>query len=170
MGGVSLFDQIVESPEEWTGARVVDEVALAQYSGPDRRRDPGLPAWLRNVLVLCDFDTHLQMEGFLGWWENRALVDASLVVDALRSVGMQTDAQLLQAACDVLAESQLDSNLPLEPWAVSSFAERHPALSSKQYDSLQDIEGRLYLNEPDGPDLYAALVSHAASGLAVNWS
>jgi hypothetical protein len=33
--------------------------------------------------VVCDLDTHLQMEGLLGWWENAASEDLRLVVDAL---------------------------------------------------------------------------------------
>jgi hypothetical protein len=164
--GVSLLDQIVQSPRDWTGDRVIHEVGLAQYKEPDRRRDPDLPAWLRDVLVLCDFDTHVLMEGFLGWWENRASDDAPLVADAFRSVGMHTDAQLLESASHALDPAQLDSDRPSAAWSISTFAERHPAVSPEQSQLMQDIERRLYLNRADGADLYAALVAHATSGLA----
>ncbi|WP_132287425.1 hypothetical protein [Kribbella sp. VKM Ac-2568] len=75
---------------------------------------------------MCDFVTHLQMEGFLGWWENAASDDLRLVADALRSIGMPNDARLLEEAATVLAPSQLDADRPFEIGSVSSFAERHP--------------------------------------------
>ena len=63
---VSLIDRIVESPDDWTGARVIDELPLRMYDEGDRRRDSDIPPWLREVLVVCDFDTHLQMERLPG--------------------------------------------------------------------------------------------------------
>jgi hypothetical protein len=163
---VSLVDRIVESPDDWTGTRVIDELPLRMYDEGDRRRDADVPSWLREVLVVCDFDTHLQTEGILGWWENAASEDLRLVADALRSIGMQDDARLLEEAATVLAPSQLDSAGPFEIGSVSSFAERHPAVTSAQYERIHDMEDRLYLNDADRPDLYALLVAHAASGLA----
>ena len=163
---VSLVDRIVECPDEWTGTRVIDELPLHMYDEGDRRRDLDLPLWLRDVLVVCDFDTHLQMEGLLGWWENAASEDLRLVVDALRSVGMQTDARLLEEAATVLVPSQLYSDGPFGIGSVSNFSERHPSVAPQQYERIRDIEGRLYLNDPDGPDLCALLVAHADSGLA----
>jgi hypothetical protein len=163
---VSLIDRIVGSPDDWTGARVIDELPLRMYDEGDRRRDPDIPPWLREVLVVCDFDTHLQMEGFLGWWENAASDDLRLVADALRSIGMPNDARLLEEAATVLAPSQLDEDRPFEIGSVSSFAERHPAVSPEQYERIHDIENRLYLDDAAGADLHALLIAHAASGLA----
>lgn len=162
---MSLIDRIVASPDDWTGTRAIDEVSAAQYDEGDRRRDPVLPPWLREVLVVCDFDTHLQMEGFLGWWENAASEDLHLVADALRAIGMENDARLLEEAATVLPPIQLEADGPFQIGSVSSFAERHPAVTPQQYERMHDIENRLYLNDADGPDLYALLVAHAASGL-----
>lgn len=60
----------------------------------------------------------------------------------------------------------LYSDGPFGTGSVSSFAVRHPAVTPQQYERIRDIEGTLYLNDPDGPDLCALLVAHAASGLA----
>lgn len=163
---MSLIDRIVESPDDWTGTRVIDELPRRMYDEGDRRRDPELPPWLREVLVVCDFDTHLQMEGFLGWWENAAAEDLRLVADALRSVGMPNDAQMLEDAATVLTPSQLDAGGRFAIGSVSTFAERHPAVTPQQYERIHDIENRLYLNDAAGADLYALLVAHAAAGLA----
>ena len=140
--------------------------ALHMYDEGGRRRDPVVPSWLREVLVVCDFDTHLQMEALLGWWENAAGEDLRLVTDALRSIGMENDARLLEEGAKVLAPSGLDADGPFEIGSVSSFAERNPAVTPRQYEQVRDIESRLYVNDADGPDLYALLVAHAASGLA----
>lgn len=163
---MSLIDRIIESPDDWTGARVIDELPLRMYDEGDRWRDPDIPPWLREVLVVCDFDTHLQMEGFLGWWENAASDDLRLVADALRSVGVPNDARLLEEAATVLAPGQLDADRRFEIGSVSSFAERYPGVTSQQYERIHDIESRLYLNDAAGADLHALLVAHAASGLA----
>lgn len=136
------------------------------YEEADRRRDPDIPPWLREVLVVCDFDTHLQMEGLLGWFENRASEDLRLVADALRSVGMPSDARLLEEAATVLVPSRLDAETPFEIGSVSSFAERHPAVTSQQYARIHELENRLYLKDAAAADLYALLIAHAASGLA----
>lgn len=163
---VNLIDQVLQSPKDWTGTRLVDELTLHMHDERDRRRDPDLPLWLREVLVLGDFDTHLQMEGLLGWWENAASSDLPLVADALRSLGMQIDAGLLEQAATVLVPSRIASNGPFAIGSVSTFADRHPALTPEQYGRIHEIENRLSLNDPDGLDLYALLVAHATSGLA----
>ena len=163
---MSLVDRVVASPDDWTPTRVIDEVAGAQYREGDRRRDPEVPSWLRDVLVLCDFDTHLQMEGLLGWWENAAAGDLQLVTEALRSVGMRADARLLEEAALVLDPGELATSSPQEVGTVSDFATRHTAVTPHQYERMREIETGLYLNEADGPDLYALLVAHASSGLA----
>ena len=163
---MSLIDRIVESPDDWTGARVIAELPGRMYDEGDRRGDPDIPRWIRDVLVVCDFDAHVQMEGLLGWFENRASEDLQLVADALRSIGMPNDARLLEEAATVLVPTQLDADPPFEIGSVSSFAERHPAVTPQQYERIQGIENRLYLNDEAGPDLHALLVAHAASGLA----
>jgi hypothetical protein len=163
---VSFIDRIAESPDDWTAARVIDELPRRMYDEGDRRRDPDIPPWLREVLVVCDFDAHVQMEGFLGWFDNRGSEDLRLVADALRSIGMPNDARLLEEAATVLAPSQLDADRSFEIGSVSSFAERHPAVTPQQYERIRDIENRLYLNDATGADLHALLIAHAASGLA----
>lgn len=164
---VSLIDRIVASPDDWTGTRVIEELGLHTYDEGDRRRDPVIPSWLREILVVCDFDTHLQMEGFLGWWENAASMDLRLVADALASIGMENDARLLEEAATFLPPTQFDANGPFDVGSVSSFAERHLGVTPQQYERMYDIERRFYLNDDEGPDLYALLVAHATSGLAL---
>lgn len=114
---------------------------------------------------MCDFDTHLQMEGFLGWWENAASEDLHLVAGALQAIGMENDARLLEEAATILPPMQLETDGPFPIGSVSNFVERHPAVTPQQYNRMYDIEKRLYLNDANGPDLYALLVAHAASGL-----
>ena len=142
------------------------ELPLGMYDDGDRRRDSDIPPWLQEAQVVCDFDTHLQMEGFLGWWENAASDDLRLVADALRSIGMPNDARLLEEAATMLGPSQLDADRPFEIGSVSSFAERHPDVTPQQYERIHDIENRRDLNDEAGADLHALLIALAASGLA----
>ena len=105
---VEVTPESVEHAEGWTGARVVDELPVRMYDGGDGEPGQDVPAWLREVMVLCDFETHLQMEGLLGWWEYRS--EDLDVVCALRSVGMEDQAALLNEAVEVLGPGQVDAS------------------------------------------------------------
>lgn len=163
---MSIVDDVVASPWGWTAEQVVDLVALHQYDEGDRRRDPDLPRWLREVLVVCDLDTQLQMDGLLGWLENRAAQDLDLVVEALVAIGMPADAGLLRDAAGLLDPGQLaEQNERLPVHTVSTFAERHGPVSPQDQDAIAGIQNGLFVHAPDGPDVYALLVAHADTGL-----
>jgi hypothetical protein len=162
---VGVIDSILENPSAWTGQLVLDELPLRICDDP-RRGDPSVPSWLRAVIVLCDFDTHVLMEGLLGWWENAASSDLRAVMAAFDAVGLSEQSVLLGTAREVIDPRALDSD-PLQALhSVSSFADRHGWVTERQYTRFTQIEEQLYLNVEDGPDLYAALVAHADAGLA----
>jgi hypothetical protein len=62
----------------------VDELLVRMYDEPDRPHDPHLPEWIRDVLVMCDFESRVQMLGLLGWWENAAKEELDLACRSLR--------------------------------------------------------------------------------------
>ena len=161
---MEITREIVDHPESWTGARVVAELPGRMYDGEDAEPGQDVPAWLREVMVLCDFETHLQMEGLLGWWENRSREDLDVVCAALRSVGMEDDAALLNEAVEVLGLGQVDASRELN--SVSSFTQRHPELTDEQLEQCRTIDERLGLHDANGADLRSALIAHADSGLA----
>jgi len=161
---VEITREIVEHPERFTGARVVDELPVHMYDGADAEPGQDVPAWLRDVRVLCDFESHLQMEGLLGWWENRSREDLDVVCAALRSVGMDDQAALLHEAVDVLGPGQVDASGEVN--SVSSFSQRHPEMTDEQLEQCRTLEERLALDGANGVDLRSALIAHADSGLA----
>ena len=134
------------------------------YDGDDAEPGQDVPTWLRDVMVLCDFETHLQMEGLLGWWENRSREDSTVVGAALRSVGLEDHAALLNEAVDVLGPGNVRAAAEVN--SVSSFTQRHPEMTDEQLEHGRTIEERLTLEGPDGADLRSALIAHAESGLA----
>ena len=164
---MGVIDSILDNPSAWTGERVLDELAVGMYDD-DRVADRSIPGWLRAVVVLLDFDIHVQMEGLLGWWENRGFDDLDEVVAAFRAVALPDQAELLVRARKVLDPRALDDGPGQTPYEVSSFAERHDAIADEQYRAFSQLEEELYLNADDGPDLYTALIAHADSGLAAS--
>jgi hypothetical protein len=162
---MGVIDSILENPSTWTGERVLDELPVRINDDP-RRDDPSLPRWLREVIVLCDFDTHIQMEGLLGWWENAATNDLGNVMEAFHAVGLSGQSELLGIAREVLDPRALDSDPSQIPYSVSNFADRRKWVTEKQYTRLAQIEEQFYLNTEKPSDLYAALVAHADAGLA----
>lgn len=164
-GVVGVIDSILENPSAWTGERVLDELPVRMYDD-DRLADRSVPGWLRAVIVLLDFDTHVQMEGLLGWWENRGSDDLDDVIAAFRAVGLADQASLLVRVREVLDPRALDADQRQTLYDVSSFVDRHGEVTEEQYRAFDQFEEELYLNADDGPDLYTALVAHADSGLA----
>lgn len=162
---MGVVDSILENPSAWTGERVIDELPVRIYDDP-RRDDPSLPRWLRAVIVLCDFETHVQMQGLLGWWENAASNDLGNVMEAFQAVGLSGQSELLGSAREVLDPRALDSDPAQTIYSVSSFADRHGWVTEKQYTRFAQIEEQLSLNAEDASDLYAALVAHVNVGLA----
>lgn len=106
----------------------------------------------------------LQMEGLLGWWENRSREDSTVVGAALRSVRLEDHAALLNEAVDVLGPGNVRAAAEVN--SVSSFTQRHPEMTDEQLEHGRTIEERLTLEGPDGADLRSALIAHAESGLA----
>jgi hypothetical protein len=161
---VSVIGSILASPSEWTGERIVSELPLHMHDDP-HRGDPSLPNWLRVVIDVCEFDTHVQMEGLLGWWEYRAVEDLGRMIDAFKSTGLPDQVTLLTRASEVLHPGTLEAGRSGDEYAVSSFGERHPWLDDERYREFAECEAGLYLNAGDGPDLYAALIAYADAGL-----
>lgn len=165
---MDVLGNILANPSGWTGERVVQELPLRMYDDP-RRWDPALPGWLRVLMDICDFDTHIQMEGLLGWWENRAAEDLSRMIAAFESIGLPDQAVLLTRASEVLDPSALGADASEPEFSVSSFAERHPWLDDEQYRRFAELEEQLYLNFTNGPDLYAALVAYTDAWLNASY-
>ncbi|MGG5258634.1 DMP19 family protein [Phycicoccus avicenniae] len=163
---MSILDDIADSPREWTAALVIDQVLLHQYDEADRRRDPDLPTWLREILVICDLETQLQMDGLLGWLENRANEDLDLVADALSAIGLPTDAHLVREAAGIIDPRTLsEQNNSLPVHTVSSFRDRHGQVTPQDYERISEIQGKLFASAPDGLDIEALLIAHAHAGL-----
>lgn len=164
---MGIIDSILENPSIWTGERVLDELPVRMY-GDERLADRSVPGWPRAVIVLLDFDTHVQMEGLLGWWENRGSDDLDDVIAAFRAVALADQADLLVRARKVFHPRSLDGDPAQTLYEVSSFVDRHGAITEEQYRTFSQLEEELYLNAEDGPDLYTALVAHADSGLTAS--
>jgi len=163
---VEITRDIVEHPESWTGSRVVDELPVHMYDGDDAEPGQDVPTWLRDVMVLCDFETHPADGGaprVVGEQVPRRL-DRCRRGAALRSVRLEDHAALLNEAVDVLGPGNVRAAAEVN--SVSSFTQRHPEMTDEQLEHGRTIEERLTLEGPDGADLRSALIAHAESGLA----
>lgn len=164
---MGIIDSILDNPSAWTGERVLDELPVRMYDD-ERLADRSVPDWLRVLVVLLDFDVHVQMEGLLGWWENRGSDDLDRVIAAFRAIALEDQADLLVRARKALDPQALVHGADQGVHEVSSFAERHETITEEQYEAFAQVEDELYLNAPDGPDLFIALVAHADSGLTAS--
>lgn len=102
--------KIVASPGDWTGPRVVDELGCTcttrAIAGATRSSHRGF-----GMSWCCVTSTPtLQMERFLGWWENAARGTSGLSPMPSGQSG-ENDAQLLEEAAEVLAPSRLDAGM-----------------------------------------------------------
>lgn len=160
---VSVISRLAESGSELSADELVCRLLEAQYDEPDRRRDHTLPEWLRDVLVLGDLDTHLQMEGLLTWWDNAAANDLDLVCKSLKRIGLGDQAALLQEVERVLPARGL-TGPPTGAVSISSFAQRHPEVTDAQVEAVEAIQQRLWYMDPEAGDLCELLAAHVEVG------
>lgn len=157
-----MIDGVAHSPRRWTAEGLLDELRLKMYDEDDRRRDEGLPTWLREVLIICDLETQLQMDGLLGWLENAAADDLDLACTALRSIDATDQADLLRRAAAAVPDVSLASGI--HEWQVSSFAQRHPDASAKGLAEVREIQTRLWPYDRTS-DVENHLLAHIKEGL-----
>ncbi|KEQ22775.1 DMP19 family protein [Paenibacillus tyrfis] len=133
---------------------IMDHVALTMYSQENiQLKDEEiffkLPALLRDIVLLIDFDTELNMNGILGFLENSAGKYVNETIEALERIGAVHDANALKAIHRILenynlSTGQLHRDLQdLEPYEINHFRQVHAIADDEFFEEIQHAAEKL---------------------------
>jgi hypothetical protein len=150
-------------------SEIINELAARRYQPPisslceDIR---AIPEVLRMPILISDFDSEVQMNGMLGFLENRAgryLVDT---IEALNAISAHKTADTLRAIQRIMSEhgvtvERLRSDLAnVQEFQVTSFAELHGERLADMAQQIEDEARNLYLYEEAGEPVFDLLEAH----------
>ncbi|WP_010497468.1 DMP19 family protein [Paenibacillus elgii] len=108
-----------------------------------------LPALLRDIVLLIDFDTELNMNGILGFLENSTGKYLNETIEALERIGAVRDADALKAIKRILenynlSTAQLHRDLQdLEPYEINHFGQVHAIADDEFFEEIQHAAEKL---------------------------
>ncbi|NEN82357.1 DMP19 family protein [Paenibacillus elgii] len=108
-----------------------------------------LPALLRDIVLLIDFDTELNMNGILGFLENSTGKYLNETIEALERIGAVCDADAMKAIKRILenynlSTGQLHRDLQdLEPYEINHFRQVHAIADDEFFEEIQHAADKL---------------------------
>jgi hypothetical protein len=136
-----------------TAQELLDQLAIEMWKSPlaERWHAGALAEPAQTVLLVLAFDTEVQMNGLLGFLENRTGALLPEVTRAFETIGARDVAATLQAVAAVLAEhgvthAQLRADLDALPLhAITSFDAAHDERARRAAGELEVLADALDL-------------------------
>jgi hypothetical protein len=150
-------------------SEIINELAARRYQPPisslcnDIR---SIPEVLRIPILISDFDTEVQMNGILGFLENRTGGYLSDTIEAFDAISSHKTADTLRAVQRIMSghgvtAEQLRSDLAnVQEFQVGSFAELHGGRLADMAQQISDKAMSLYLYKQDGEPVFDLLEAH----------
>ncbi|KZE73326.1 hypothetical protein AV654_32690 [Paenibacillus elgii] len=108
-----------------------------------------LPALLRDIVLLIDFDTELNMNGILGFLENSTGKYLNETIEALERIGAVCDADAMKAIKRILENYNLSTGKlhrdlqDLEPYEINHFRQVHAIADDEFFEEIQHAADKL---------------------------
>jgi hypothetical protein len=161
---VDELHRIAANPAGWTAQEVLS--ALPVHLPPDAP-PADLPGWLREVCLVSDAVVNIASSTVLVWWQDGAPTLLPEVLGALRSVGLNDRADLLERARDAVDPRALAAQ---ETGVELSGRVLHvggpDAVPQERWALFDEVARAWALAEDEGPSTLDALLAHASAGLA----
>ncbi|KIV52192.1 hypothetical protein TS65_25430 [Aneurinibacillus migulanus] len=114
-----------------------------------------LPIVIRDVILIINFDTELNMQGILGFLENSTGLFLDDTIETLERIQAEEDYKILKAIRSILQKNNVStSDLRVnvdsqEEYSVNNFIETHGSEYDEMADEICKIADRLYLYSED---------------------
>ncbi|MFB6362676.1 DUF4375 domain-containing protein [Paenibacillus elgii] len=139
---------------------IIDHVASNMYSRENiQLKDEEvffkLPALLRDIVLLVDFDTELNMNGILGFLENSTGKYLNETIEVLERIGAVHDANALIDIKRILGNynlstGQLHRDLQdLEPYEINHFEQAHTIADDEFFAKIQHAAEKLTIDSQE---------------------
>jgi hypothetical protein len=140
--------------------------------GTHRLRDEevfnNLPRLLKDIFLLIDFDTELNMNGILGYLENSTGKYIDETIEVLLRIGALKDGNALRSIMKILSDYRLSTGdlhnnlLNTMEYQIISFIQTHRINDIDFYDRIQQEADNLYLYNQD-TNIFDILISYIES-------
>lgn len=162
---ITLENLVVMSPSD-----IINEIASNQYNKSNRHIKERnvfvkLPVVIKDILLLADFDTELNMSGILGFLENSSGLFLSETIDTLERIGAYEDMEVLRNISIILnrygvSTQTLRNNVNKENlYDITNFSNTHGAKYNEMADKIVEEAEKLYVYSYDR-NIFDNLIIH----------
>lgn len=143
-----------------SGEQIIEEIAKNLYNDANYRiTEPAifykLPEVIRDIILIINLDTELQMQGILSFLENSTGLYLNDTIETLQRIHAEEDYIIMKKIRALLKTNgvstvELRDNVnSQEVFSISSFSNRHGSTYDAFADKVCEIADMLYLNSKD---------------------
>jgi hypothetical protein len=143
-----------------TGEEIINEIALNLYNKENYKiteRDTfyKLPVVIRDIILLINLDTELNMQGIMGFLENSTGLFLDDTIETLQRIQAKDDYEILKAIKFILEQNNISTmdlrnnvNNQME-YSITTFSETHSSKYDDLISEISEVADKLYLYDDD---------------------
>jgi hypothetical protein len=143
-----------------SGEEIINEIALNIYNEENNhltQKDAfyKLPAVIRDIILVINLDTELNMQGILGFLENSTGLFLGDTIDTLQRIQAKEDYEILKSIKSILEQNNvstqdLRNNVDNQmEYSITSFSETHSSKYDAMVSEISEVADKLYLYDGD---------------------
>ena len=141
-----------------SGEEIINEIVSNLYNEENyhlTERDTfyKLPVVLRDIILVINLDTELNMQGILGFLENSTGLFLNDTIETLHRIQAKEDYEILKAIKSILEQNNV-STLGLRnkvdnqiEYSITTFSETHSSKYDDMVSEISEVAAKLYLDE-----------------------
>lgn len=143
-----------------SGEEIINEIALNLYNEENyhlTERDAfyKLPIVIRDIVLVINLDTELNMQGILGFLENSTGLFLNDTIETLQRIQAKEDYEILKSIKSILEQNNvstqdLRNNVNNQiKYSIATFSETHSSKYNDMVSEISEVADKLYLYNGD---------------------
>lgn len=143
-----------------SGEEIINEIALNLYNEENYHlieRDTfyKLPIVIRDIVLVINLDTELNMQGILGFLENSTGLFLNDTIETLQRIQAKEDYEILKSIKSILEQNNvstqdLRNNVNNQiKYSIATFSETHSSKYNDMVSEISEVADKLYLYNGD---------------------
>ncbi len=145
---------------EHSGEEIINEIALKLYKEENYHLTEAgglsqVPTIIKDIILLINFDTELNMSGILGFLENSSGIFFEDTIETLKRINAKEDYEVFIEMKSIMEKYGVttddlneDINQQTE-YAISSFSETHGSQYDEMADRIEEASEKLYIEDSE---------------------
>lgn len=143
-----------------SGEEIINEIALNLYNEENYHLTESdtfykLPVVIRDIILVINLDTELNMQGILGFLENSTGLFLDDTIETLQRIQAKEDFEILKEIKSILDQNNvstqdLRNNVDNQmEYSITSFSETHSSKYNDMVSEISEVANKLYLYDGD---------------------